>query len=201
MHQDGKREEISGGGLSRVEEELRAILGPSETLTADQPIIILKDYEMFAAAWNGCRRRLHVIRDLELKKSNAAWPGGGNGFEPGYFDESIEGSAGEVAVAKYLNCYWDYSVNTWQDPDLAGFIQVRTRSKFWHDLNVRWKDAEHEVFVLVTGRMPTYCLRGWAYGHEAKRDEYLKNPGGFHPAFFMPQKDLRPMATLKEMIR
>lgn len=203
MHQDGKREEISGGGLSRVEEELRAILGPLETSEHEQPIVTLVGYELFAGAYNGVRRRLRTIlwRDGKDNGRKQEWPGGGNGFEPGYFNESIEGALGEMAVAKYLNCYWDSSVDTWKEPDLAGLIQVRTRTQHHWDLIVRHKDADHEVYVLATGRAPSYILRGWIRGADAKQPQYLKNHGSYHPAFFVPQKDLQPMATLKEMIR
>lgn len=118
-----------------------------------------------------------------------------HGFIGDGWSEHIEGACGELAVAKALNVYWDGSVDAFKRDDLPG-LQIRTRSQHAWDLIVRPNDADRSAWMLVTGRCPSYVVRGWIYGHEAKRPDWLRTHGGRPPAYFVPSVSLRPIAEL-----
>ena len=149
-------------------------------------IIKLQPYEWAMAASVGMRRNMSAIADGRPDQ---------HGFIGEGWGVHIEGACGEMAVAKALGVYWDGSVNTFKGPDV-GSIQVRTRSEDYYGLLVRAKDADDDVFVLVTGRSPEFVIRGWLRGSEAKREEWLSSHGGRPPAYFVPQERLRPIGEL-----
>ena len=106
----------------------------------------------------------------------------------------VEGAAGEMAVAKALNIYWAATVNTYKDGgDIGRRIQVRTRSKHDYELIVRPSDRDDDIFVLVTGKSPSFQIHGWIHGHEAKKKDYLKGHGNRDPAYFVPHCALRAL--------
>ena len=109
----------------------------------------------------------------------------------------IEGACGEMAVAKWCGKYWNGAIGEMKADDV-GKLQVRTRSNHTFDLIVHRDDPDKRAFVLVTGLAPNFILRGWIWGHEAKRDEWWKDPAGGRPAFFVPQSALRPMVKRSE---
>jgi hypothetical protein len=41
-------------------------------------------------------------------------------------------------------------------------------------LRVPLDAPDDDVYILVTGTAPTYCIRGWMYGRDAKRPEWLR---------------------------
>lgn len=149
--------------------------------------VTLTAHEMATAAWVGVRRQVESKRKGLQDK---------HGFSGDGWGMHIEGAGGEMALAKYLGVYWDGSVNTFKRDDLPG-IQVRTRSSHGYELLVRPADSKDEVFVLVTGQMPSYRIRGWIRGADAMRLEWLKAHGGRPPAFFVPHGALKPMEALK----
>lgn len=118
-----------------------------------------------------------------------------HGYSGDGWSEHIEGACGEMAVAKMLGIFWDGSVNTWKANDLPG-LQIRTRSKHDYELLVRPSDADETPWVLVTGRCPHYRIRGYLYGREAKRSEWLRDHGGRPPAYFVPHSHLRSVREL-----
>jgi hypothetical protein len=118
-----------------------------------------------------------------------------HGYDGAGWSEHIEGACGEIAVAKLLGVFWDGSVNTWKANDLPG-LQVRTRSRHDFELLVRPQDDDSTPWVLVTGKCPEYRVRGYLYGHEAKRGEWLRSYGGRPKAYFVPHSNLRPMEEL-----
>lgn len=105
------------------------------------------------------------------------------------------GAAGEIAVARLLGRYWGGDVCTFKRADIGTSVQVRTRSRDDYDLIVRHDDADGDVFILVTGSLSRLTVRGWVYGHEAKRPEYLAPHGGRPEAYFVPQSALRPVGA------
>lgn len=121
-----------------------------------------------------------------------------HGFSGDGWSEHIEGACGELSLAKHLGVYWDGSVNTFKKPDLPG-IQVRTRSRDDYDLIVRKGDRDDEIFVLVTGRCPTYTIRGWILGGDAKLEKYKVAHGGRPEAFFVPQDALECLSNLPSL--
>ncbi len=107
----------------------------------------------------------------------------------------IEGAAGELAAAKALNLYWPASVDfrERQAGDLPGAIEVRTTSHATGCLLLHPEDKDDRRYILVTGRAPTFEVRGWCLGSEGKHQQFWKDPAGNRPAFFIEQKYLRPM--------
>jgi len=135
--------------------------------------------------------RLRQLSSIKRQSPDA------HGFEGVGWNEHIEGACGELAVAKLLGVYWDGSVDTFARNDLPG-LQVRTRSSHGWDLIVRQDDADATRWVLVTGRCPTFLVRGWIFGHEAKRPQWLRTHGDRPGAYFVPKEHLRPMEALME---
>jgi hypothetical protein len=109
---------------------------------------------------------------------------------------NIEGALGELAVAKFLNIYWDGSVNTWKANDLQG-IQVRTRSKNYYDLIVRDNDNDDAIYILAIGKNGVYNVMGWINGIDAKKEEWKQTYGDRPSAYFVPQSKLNDINTLK----
>lgn len=105
----------------------------------------------------------------------------------------IEGACGELAVAKWSGKYWGGDICTFKAADIGERVQVRTRSKHDYDLIVRDNDNDEHAFILVTGVGIDFTLRGWIWGRDAKRPEFLKTYGGRPAAYFVPQSELRPM--------
>ena len=118
-----------------------------------------------------------------------------HGFSGDGWSEHIEGACGEAAVAKALNIFWDGSIDAFSRDDLPG-LQVRTRSQHDWDLIVRPHDADQAIWVLVTGRCPSYLVHGWIYGHEAKAPAWLRTYGGRPPAYFVPKAALHDLGRL-----
>lgn len=108
----------------------------------------------------------------------------------------IEGACGEIAAAVVLGLPFEDTINTFKLPDLPFKIQVRTRSKPYYELIVRMDDPDDEIFVCVTGTAPNFAVRGWMYGGDAKRPEWIRTHGGREPAWFVPHACLRTVAEL-----
>lgn len=113
----------------------------------------------------------------------------------------VEGALGEVAVAKYLNRYWVAVVDDFRalDGDVGARVQVRTNTYTGPDpyLRVYPRDHDDHAFVLVVADDPRYRLVGWAWGGEAKRDEWFSRLRADRPAsYHVPSEFLRPVETL-----
>ena len=115
-------------------------------------------------------------------------------------DKHIIGCIGELAVAKVIGVTWTGSVDTFKtESDLSGNIQVRHRSNPVWDLIVRTNDSDDDIFVLSRGMPPGAIeVAGWMKGKDAKRDEWLSDPGGYgRPSYFVDSAHLQPMEELK----
>lgn len=107
-------------------------------------------------------------------------------------EEEVVGAAGEIAVAKSVGAYHIGSVNTFHRvPDVLGDLEVRATARTDGCLIVRENDADDRAFVLVVGEAPSLRIAGYLFGHEAKKQEFLRNPHGHRPAWFVPQSSLR----------
>jgi hypothetical protein len=148
--------------------------------------VTLAWYEYAMASEQGRLRQMASIRAGRLDQ---------HGFEGCGWDAHIEGACGEQAVAKCLNIYWSGGVDVFKADDLPG-IQVRTRSLHSYDLIVRPCDPDDTIWVLVTGRCPSYDVRGWILGSAAKQDRWLRTHGNRPPAFFVPAAELAHIDTL-----
>jgi hypothetical protein len=152
--------------------------------------ITLEWYEVRLAVGVGVLRMLNALKD---GKADA------HGFNGDGWQAHIEGACGELALAKCCGMYWAGSVNTYREgPDVGHkTIQVKTRSRGDYELLVRPHDDDASAYVLVTGKLPTYCIHGWMFGAEAKREEWLQTHGGRPPAYFVPQAALWPISDLR----
>jgi len=146
--------------------------------------IILTDFECKLAAGVGLERQLQAL-EKGLKP--------GYGYEGTGWKEHIEGACGEMAAAKYLNCYWNGSFNTFRTGGDVGNLQVRTRRLHWYDLIVREADRDEDYFVLVTGVTPHFFIRGYIQAKKAKTMKECWKTVGIGkrpPAWFIPEKKL-----------
>lgn len=149
--------------------------------------VTLTWYEVAMASHVGWMRQLKAMTAGKVDR---------HGYDGAGWSEHCEGACGEMALAKGLRIYWDGSVDTWAAHDLPG-LQVRTRSKHDYELIVRPVDADDSPWVLVTGKAPSYWVRGWMLGSEAKRPEWMQSHGGRPAAYFVPHSALRPVDELR----
>jgi hypothetical protein len=89
------------------------------------------------------------------------------------------------------------TVNTFRSqPDLRN-LEIRGRSKPWHDLIIRKDDNPDSPYVLVVQESEnTFRIVGWIMGKDAQRPEWLASHGGREEAWFVPQKALEPLEIL-----
>lgn len=117
----------------------------------------------------------------------------------------IVGARAEAAAKLYLNpVKWNAFAERGLAnlPDLEDFIEVKGRTKAHYGLIVQRGDQEHWAYLLVCTHLhPVYLIVGWAWGHEAKRPEFWKDPHGGRPAFFPPNSILKPPAELLAEVR
>ena len=148
--------------------------------------VTLAPHELLMGAEVGVRRHTSAIQANRADR---------HGIDPGDgWRAHIEGALGELAVARYCGKYWDGSVDTFRSsPDLAN-VEVRTRSRHDYDLIIRNDDDPDKFYVLVTGRAPTYRIRGWIKGANARRDDWLQTHGNRPAAWFVPNSALTPIA-------
>ncbi len=146
-------------------------------------------HEMYMAACVG------VMRQIASMKKGLKHAYGSDGSQQ--WDDHIEGACGECALAKHLNVFWDGSVNRFKKGgDVGKNYQVKCLKAHWYDLMVRPGDDDDKPYILVTGRGGTYQVHGWAYGHEAKKKEWLERKGGREAAYWMPQSELHAIKDL-----
>ncbi|HWP39514.1 hypothetical protein [Fontivita pretiosa] len=148
--------------------------------------VTLQPYEIQMAAAVGVRRQIEALArglpDHHGARHDSGW------------QYHIEGACGELALAKFLNLYWDGSVNTFRRPDLGSCIQVRTRTRHDYDLIIRDGDDLRHLFVLVTGSCPHYAIRGYLPGQSVLgRSDWRQSYGGREVAWFVPAAALRPV--------
>ena len=129
--------------------------------------------------------------------------------------EEILGARCELALKRWIDEHSGVAPIPWTDillwgansrtPDLADDIDVKGRSLPWHDLLVQEHQPEHFAYVLVFPTVyPTFCIRGWCWGHEAKQTRFWGDKANNgRPAFFVPQDSgvLRDPDELLELWR
>jgi hypothetical protein len=105
--------------------------------------------------------------------------------------QEILGACGEMAVCKHLGLFWTPSVNTFHhEPDIPPDIEVRSTDRLDGSLIVRDNDPPDRRYFLVTGKPPSLLVVGFISGHEARKDEWVRDPHGHRPAWFVPQHAL-----------
>ena len=152
--------------------------------------IVLSKAEVATAAIVGMRRHIEAL--WANRKDQHGFDG-----EDGW-TKHIEGACGECAVAKHLGRYWNFSCNTFKAGGDVGKLQVRTRSEPHWDLIVRPDDSGDDIFVLVTGKAPTFEIRGWMRGRDAKQSKWWTTPNSRPKQWFVPQAELHSIEELPE---
>lgn len=142
--------------------------------------VALTPTEIMQGALIGVMRQVQNLK-AGLKDAHGA------GLDSGW-QLHIEGAMGEMALAKYLNCYYG-GTGKMRASDVCKF-DVRTSSKHFYNLIVHEKDPDDRVFWLLTGCNGVYVVRGWIKGCDAKNGDYWKDPAGGRPAYFVPQNRL-----------
>ena len=123
-----------------------------------------------------------------------------NNFNHDPLAAHILGACAELAVAKILGICFSGTIGTYKEPDLPHEIEVRCRTKFWHDLPIYERDKSNRRFVLVTGKSPDFVVHGWADGSFRKPEFWRKlNPN--RPAIWaIPKSRLHPIVSLMRII-
>lgn len=161
--------------------------------------VTLTPNELHFAAMVGLRRRT-----ISLKRDYAERNGMAVRTVAEAWWHNIKGAIGELAAAKALGRYWSPVCDgNGEMPDIGQDIQVRCLEKHHYDLIIRPGDQDAHRYVLVTGggvlgEEHRYKVHGWIVGADAKRPEWLCDKSKRNvPAYFVPQKSLRPVEELK----
>lgn len=114
-------------------------------------------------------------------------------------DSTRKGYYGEMAFARISGLPFRCDIHGFGKPDV-GRYQVRT-SAGHPFLPVHENDRDDVPVVLMMGRPPgPFRLVGWiAQARLAKRRDYLDDPGGRRPAFFVPLDALDSPWTIPEV--
>lgn len=128
------------------------------------------------------------------RKSNHA-----EGFSPSQVHR--QGAAGEYVVSLYTGLPWTNRFFEGKkmlelNHDVGEDIEVRTRSKFWHDLAMHKNDDPSLRYVLVLSHAaPTYVIAGWMWGWELQHEKRW-HPELPYPAWLAHRNELRSVRTL-----
>ena len=109
------------------------------------------------------------------------------------------GAYGECGYATYASIPLPvYTGEEFSRADFGDDVQVRTRTKRFHELYRRQTEPAEWRYVLVylvqeTGEeRPTACyIRGWLPGVEMEREAWVQTHGSRDPSWFVPTADLR----------
>lgn len=149
------------------------------TARPDPFIITLKRHELFMGAQAGMLRRLSALRRQRQERRGTP--------KLDLWGTDIEAALAELAVARLYNLYWERLADTPSELEGdVGRLQVRSTWRENGRLIIHREDKDDAAFVLVTGRAPTYTIRGWILGAKAKQEHWW-NEGDGRPAFFVPQ--------------
>ena len=136
------------------------------------PVIQLSEEEVLIGALAGSNRRIRNHFKGRVDKH------GGNDNGLGPWQRDIEGALGEMALAKFLEVYWS-GEEGWKAWDVLGY-EVRTTNLNWGGLLMHDDDHDDRRYMLVTGELGTYEIRGWLIGKECKQehlwDERMPTP-------------------------
>jgi hypothetical protein len=114
----------------------------------------------------------------------------------------VNAAAAEIAVGKLLNVYVPLSFNVkGEKPDVGRRIQVRHTLREDNSLIIIERSVDDQFFVLVTGSMPEYSVKGYIRAKEGKLEEYIRNPDDRGEAYFVPQSALTPIEDLVQTRR
>jgi len=150
-------------------------------------IITLTWAEVLLAAQVGCMRNVQCLENEWHDRS---------GDPTNTWTRNIEGTCGEMAVAKWLNVYWSGNVGDLNAADV-GDLEVKTNtSRRWDDLMIQRENRTDRNYVSVLSFLPRFKICGWITGAEGKQDKYWREGKPGQPCYFVPRSDLHPLTTL-----
>ena len=141
---------------------------------------------------------LHALIAGSLRRASARARGRQNYYGAQSADAEkldIVGSVGECVVAKHLNKFWA-GAGAFRGGDVDGY-QVRTTTHDAGHLVLNSNDDDGKKYILVCVNNGVGKIRGWMYAREGKQRKYWRDMSGRGPAYYVPQSDLRPIATLQ----
>jgi hypothetical protein len=116
-------------------------------------------------------------------------------FVPPSMAQHIATTCAEIGVAKHLGRFWSGGLEQGAC-DVSGHVEVRYTNVDNGHLRVYEEDRDDATYVLVTGMMPKFHIRGWLRGEKAKDAKFWKEPvkgKGF--VFWIDQASLNKMPT------
>lgn len=151
------------------------------------PEVTLSGEQCWTAAQIGLMRHL-----FNLQRGDA------HGFNGDGWEADIEGAGAEYAFALALDRTWtplvvssEFSLTL--DGDVED-VEIRSTTRHGGGLILHESDPDDRPFVLVTGKMPRYVIRGWRRAHYGKKPEYWVTPPRMRRAcFLVPQGELHPV--------
>lgn len=109
-------------------------------------------------------------------------------------NDEIIGACAENAFCRARGIYWDRSINTFHGrPDAGRVWEVRATGRADGALIVRDNDPDDRWYVLVIADPPQFRIVGAMQGKAAKRPQWVRNPGGRRPSWFVPQEAVPPL--------
>lgn len=156
----------------------------------DHSTVTLQWYEFLSAATVGLLRfSTSGLQNLDPHQST----GRPRSWMERLSDEVI-GACAESAFCLARGIYWDRSINTFHGRADAGREwEVRATPRRDGALIVRDNDPSDRWYVLVIADPPVFRVVGAMRGGAAKRPEWLRNPGGRRPSWFVPQHCVPPL--------
>jgi hypothetical protein len=110
----------------------------------------------------------------------------------------IEGLHAEYVAAKALNllpftpCVGELDSAM---GDIGPGLQVRSTKYSSGSLLIHDSDDDDHIFILVTGELGVFDVRGWIYARDGKKKSLWKDYKG-RGAYWVPQSKLRKLDTL-----
>lgn len=106
----------------------------------------------------------------------------------------IQAVGAEIAAAIAYDVEFNATVDvSGKLPDIGERIQVRWSQPHDNRLIVTHDAINYQFYVLVTGIMPDYVVRGHMLARHAKQERWVKDPNDRNsPAYFVPQEFLTP---------
>ena len=147
---------------------------------------------------NDLRQVSHVAYDRGLPSIMSGAKNVNGGMTDPFLRHLI-GAAGECAVAKHLDVFWDCSVSRFRGMgNDVGAFQVRARREAL-PLIIRPVDSDEDVFILAYMTDKTFRnwkIAGWISGAEGKRVGILTPMQG-GPRYQVSENRLHSMDALK----
>lgn len=106
----------------------------------------------------------------------------------------ILGMRAQLAVSKVIQREWHGIVGNFSRPHIGSRFVVRAVQT--GDLPVKLRYPDHFIHIWTHVDGSTVEIYGWIRGRVAKKVGLYDNPGGFGPAYFVPDWRLRPIEEL-----